>query len=91
MRRLESVILRRAGEATHVKVAQAISKDQSTMSRIFSGQCGVQLSDLEAFFSALGLSVVELGGDVVHISAEEYRALQVLARKALRFEDGSDK
>lgn len=90
MSKLESLILRRAGEATHVKVANAIGKDQSTMSRIFAGSTGLNIADLEKFLDALGLSVVELGGDVVHISAQEYRALQVLARKSLRFDEEGD-
>lgn len=85
--RLESTILRRAGEVTHVKVAAAIGKDPATMSRIFSGQTGLMIADLEKFFAEIGLSVVELGNDVAHIPAEEYRALKVLARKALRFEE----
>jgi hypothetical protein len=88
--RLESTILRRAGEATHVKVAAAIGKDPATMSRIFSNQTGLMLCDLENFLKELGLTVVELGADVVHMPAEEARALKVLARKALRFEETTD-
>lgn len=57
------------------------------MSRIFSGAVGLQITDIETFFDALGLSVVEIGGDSVRISNEEYRALKVLARKALRFDE----
>lgn len=90
LHRLESMILRRAGDATYTKVADAIGKDVSTVSRVFSGQSGVQLVDLEAFLAALGLQVVEVGGDSVTITAEEYHALQVLARKSLKFERGSN-
>jgi len=85
MSKLESLILRRAGEVTHVKVADALGKDTSTVSRIFGGSVGVQLADLEKFFDAINLQVVEIGGDTVEISADEYRALQVLARKSLKF------
>jgi hypothetical protein len=31
------------------------------------------------------MQAVEIGSESVHISADEYRALQVLARKSLKF------
>ena len=87
MSRLESVIFRRAGEASHAKVAAALGKDASTVSRIFSGAIGVQIKDMEAFFNAMGLCVSEIGGETVVISRKKYEALTVLAREALRFSD----
>ncbi len=87
MSRLESVILRRAGEASHAKVADALGKDASTVSRIFSGAVGVTIRDMDAFFAALGLCVTEIGGETVLISRQKYEALMVLAREALRFSD----
>ncbi len=83
--KLESVILRRAGEAGHAKVAVALGKDASTVSRIFAGAVGVSIHDMQAFFDAMGLCVSEIGGETVVISRQKYEALMVLARESLRF------
>lgn len=84
---LQTVILRRMASVKHKAVADALGTDESTVSRIASGERGIHLERLEAFFRELGLAVVEVGGNAVTIPSEKYRALQVLAREALRFED----
>ncbi len=84
---LQTVILRRMAAAKHKAVADAIGIDESTVSRVASGERGISLDKLEAFLSSLGLVVIEVGGDAVTIPRQKYRALQVLARDALRFED----
>lgn len=84
---LQTLILRRMASVKHKTVADAIGSDESTVSRMASGERGLSLDKLEAFLAALGMTVIEVGGDAVTIPRQKYRALQVLARDALRFED----
>lgn len=82
---LQSLILRRLAATKFSPVASAIGHEESHVSRIASDERGIRLSQLGPFLSALGLRVVEVGGDAVTIPAEKLRALQVLARDGLRF------
>jgi transcriptional regulator with XRE-family HTH domain len=83
---LQTLVLRRLASVKHKAVAEALGTDESKVSRIASGERGINLERLEAFLRELGLVVVEVGGNAVTIPAEKYRALQVLAREALRFD-----
>ena len=87
---LQTLILRRMASVKHKAVAEAIGADESTVSRMVSGERGLALDKLESFLAALGMTVIEVGGDAVTIPREKYRALQVLAREALRFEEAGE-
>lgn len=87
---LHSLILRRLAAVKNEHVAQAIGHDESHVSRIGTGDRGVRLVELGAFLEALGLKVIEVGGDSVTIPAEKLRALKVLARDGLRHIGGEE-
>jgi transcriptional regulator with XRE-family HTH domain len=80
---LQTLILRRLASTRNRVVAEALGVDDTTVSRISSGERGIPLDKLEKFLGALGIAGVEVGGRHVTISAEKYQALLVLAREAL--------
>lgn len=80
---LESLVLRRLAGVKNLSVAQAISHDEAHVSRIASGERGLRLHELEPFFNALGLRLIECDGAVVSLPAEEVASMRYLARKAL--------
>lgn len=87
---VKDLIMRRLASAKNVDIGRAIGHDESHVSRIMSGERGVRISEMDAFFRSLGLHVVELGGDAVTLPAEEVRAMRVLARKGLRLIGGDE-
>lgn len=87
---LQTLILRRLAAVKNDAVAQAIGHDESHVSRIGTGERGVRLAELGAFLGALGLKVIEVGGDSVTLPAEKLRALKVLARDGLRHIGGDE-
>lgn len=88
---LHTLILRRMAHTKNRKVAEALGCDESTVSRISSGERGIRLDEMEAFLTTLGVAWVEAGTEVQIPPAEEVRALQVFARKGLRFVGKEDK
>lgn len=80
---VESLVLRRLAGVKNATVAIAIRHDEGHVSRIASGERGLRLSELEPFFAALGLRVIECDGPVASLPADELAAVRLLARKAL--------
>jgi transcriptional regulator with XRE-family HTH domain len=80
-RKLVQVILQSLARAKNQAVAEAIGKDESTVSRIASGDTGIKLTDLQPFLSALGLKVV--GANQVCVDREVYESYRTLARAAI--------
>lgn len=81
---LQTLVLRRMASVKHKAIAEALGTDESTVSRIASGERGINLERLEAFLTELGLAVVEVGGQAVTVSRDKYRATQLLAIEALQ-------
>lgn len=84
-RKLMQGILQRVATVKNHDVAAAIGKDESTVSRIVSGESGVKLTDLHPFLACLGLKVVPWGH--ICIDSAEWEATQVLARKYMETMD----
>lgn len=80
-RKLLQVILQRVATVKNSTVGDAIGKDESTVSRIVSGESGVRLEVLHPFLAALGLKVVDAGR--ICIDVEKYNAMLVLAKRAI--------
>lgn len=80
---LQSLILRQIASVKNSTVAEAIGHDESHVSRVTSDERGLKISELENFFTALGLRVIQCDGQVVQLPKQELEALRVLARKAL--------
>lgn len=78
---LESALLRAVASSGQEAVAQAIGKDVSTVSRIFAGESGVRLGDLDAFLRVLGYRAVP--ATQATIDPCEHRALVDLASRYL--------
>lgn len=87
---LQTLILRRLASVKNEEVGRAIGHDESHVSRIGRNERGLRLEELGAFLDALGLKVIEVGGDSVTLPKEEVRSLQVLARKGLRLIGGDE-
>lgn len=84
MSSLTTKILTGLANAKNSTVAAAIGADESFVSRFTSGERGLKIQQMEEFFEALGLKVIDCkGGATVEITNEEYQALKTLARKAL--------
>jgi hypothetical protein len=81
---LHSKILQRIATVKNISVAQAISHDEGHVSRITSGERGLRINEIEGFFNAIGMKVVECNGHMVSVPAEELAALKFLARKGLQ-------
>lgn len=73
--------MQRLASVKNQAVADAIGKDQSTVSRIASGEAGIKLDDLQPFLAALGLKVV--GANQVCVDREVYESYRTLARAAI--------
>lgn len=80
-RKLVQVVLQRLAKAKNQTVAEAIGKDESTVSRIVSGDAGIKLADLAAFLKALGLKVVD--ANQVCVDRAVYESYRTLARAAI--------
>jgi hypothetical protein len=80
-RKLSQVLMQRLAAVKNTTVAQAIRKDESTVSRIVSGETGIKLDDLQAFLDSLGYKVVDKNR--VCVDAEEFRSYRLLATKYL--------
>jgi len=82
-RNTEALILRRLATVKNQVVGEAIGHDDSHVSRIAANERGIRLRELEAFFKALGLRVIECDGATVTLPADELDALKLFARKGL--------
>ena len=80
-RRLTQNILQRSARVKNQVVGDAIGKDESTISRIMSGEMGLRLADLYGFLDALGLKIV--GKEQVCIDRAIYESYKTLATAAL--------
>lgn len=78
-RNLAQLLLQKVAAVKNQTVAQAIRKDESTVSRIVSGETGIKLDDLQAFLAALEMKVV--GRNQVCVDRAEYEAYRALAAK----------
>lgn len=76
---LENELLRAVSKVGQAAVANALGKNPSTVSRIFAGEGGVVLSDLDVFLGVLGFKVVPL--DDKTVDAVEYHLLLEVAAK----------
>lgn len=74
------VLMQRLATVKNQVVSVAIHKDESTVSRIASGESGVKLEDLQAFLGSLGLKVVDSNMCCVDRAVwESYKTLAVAA------------
>lgn len=80
-RKLVQVVLQRLAKTKNQAVAEAIGKDESTVSRIVSGDSGIKLSDLQPFLRSLGLKVVD--ANQVCVDRNVYESYRTLARAAI--------
>lgn len=76
---LENDLLRAVSRIGQAPVANALGKNASTVSRVFSGEAGVPLGDLEVFLGVLGFKVVPL--DTVTVDHVEHQLLCEVAAK----------
>lgn len=75
-RRLTQELLRRVAKVKNQTIAEAIGKDESTISRIVSNESGLRLNDLYAFLAVLGLKIVDADQICVdHKIHESYKTL----------------
>ena len=80
-RKLSQVLMHKLAAVKNSTVAIAIKKDESTVSRIVSGETGIKLDDLQAFLDSLGYKVVDKNR--VCVDAAEYQSYRLLATKYL--------
>lgn len=73
--------MQRLAKVKNQRVATAIGKDESTISRIVSGETGIKLEDLQAFLLALDLKCVDT--NQICIDRAVYEAYKTLATAAL--------
>ncbi len=78
-RNLSQLLMQRVATVKNQVVAQAIRKDESTVSRIVSGELGIKLDDLQAFLDSLELKVV--GKHQICVDRDEFTAYRALAAK----------
>lgn len=76
---LENELLRAVSKVGQAAVANALGKNASTISRIFSGEGGVSLGDLDVFLGVLGFKAVPL--DDVTVDQVEHQLLCEVAAK----------
>ena len=74
-------LMQRFARVKNEAIAAAIGKDQSTVSRMASGEIGVKLIDLHPFLQVLGLKCVDVNR--VCVDREVYESYKTLATKAL--------
>ncbi|MCA3065446.1 MAG: hypothetical protein ING73_00760 [Rhodocyclaceae bacterium] len=78
-RKFASIILRRLAAVKNVNVAEAVGCHETTIGRIASGELGIKINDVDRFFAALGLKVVDASR--ICVDADEYAAFRSLAKK----------
>lgn len=76
---LEADILRAVSTIGQASVASALAKNPSTVSRMFAGETGITISDLEVFLGVLGMKVVPL--DAVTVDPQEHQMLVEIAAR----------
>jgi len=80
-RTIAGVILHRLNNVKRSTVADAMHKDESTVSRIVMGGQGVLVEDLEGFLAAINLKIVDISQPT--IDPEEFNACRALAKRYL--------
>lgn len=89
-RNIESLILRRLATVKQNVLAEALGCSETRISRLASGKASIKLSELGPFLHALGIVATEVGGDHVTLPRAKVRAMKILARDGLRFEDDEE-
>lgn len=79
-RKVEWMVLKRLASVRGRRVAEALGKDESTISRISSSQTGIPLRELGKFLDLLDLKVVDKA--VVCLRADVAQAYATLVRRA---------
>lgn len=80
-RKLSQAILRAVAIVKNQAVADAIQRDDSTISRIVTGESGIKLEDLQPFLACLGFKVVPVGH--ICVDKDEWHAKETLLRKMI--------
>lgn len=80
-RKLSQALLRSIAIVKNQAVADALGCDDSTISRIVSGESGIKLLSLHPFLACLGFKVVPVGH--VCIDAVEWQAKETLLKKLM--------
>lgn len=81
-RTLAQLLMQRIASVKNQAVSLAIKKDESTVSRIVSGETGVKLDDLQAFLRVLGYKVVD--ADMFCVKRELHLAYKTLAQAGMQ-------
>lgn len=76
--RLEAELLRRLASLKNSSVGTAMGVDESTVSRIASGERGLRLNQLESFIAALGMKLVD--ETEVTVTEEYLSSIESLSR-----------
>jgi len=82
-RTLEADILQRLAAVKNTVVAAKLGHDDSYISRFASGQQGLKLHELQAFFEALGFVVIKCDGEIVSMPKKRADSLAYLAAEAI--------
>lgn len=80
----EAFLLRRIAMTHQNVIAEHTDTSTSQINRIVAKQAGIPLDKVVPFLNAIGMDVVERQGDMVTVPRDEFEAVCVLARKALR-------
>ncbi|QBQ54942.1 hypothetical protein [Nitrosococcus wardiae] len=81
-RKMRSLVLQRVAEKGQKRIAERIESTVTRISRFFSGNGGLTLDEVIETLDENDLKVVDK--DAITISAEEYAALKLFARKGLK-------
>jgi len=81
--KLSSCILRRLAVVKNHHVAESTGIDETFLSRFTHGERGLRIDQLEPFFAALGLAVIECDGDLVTMPKKRADSLAYLAAEAI--------
>jgi hypothetical protein len=80
----EVLLLSRVAEVSQTVIAEAIGRDAGTVSRFFSGKTGLHIDEMEDFFAAMGLKLIDCKDqDTVTLAKDHYEALRILAKKGV--------
>lgn len=80
---LNSEILQAIANVKNEVVGSAVGHDATFVSKFTAGDRGLKITELESFFSVLGMKVIKCEGEVVSIPKAEHEALKLLAMKGL--------
>jgi hypothetical protein len=81
---LNSEILQAIANVKNETVGSAVGHDATFISKFTAGNSGLKITELEAFFTAIGMKVIKCEGEVISLPKSEHEALKLLAMKGLR-------